>query len=48
MIEARSHQVQPGDKFNFVNGDTVAIRIKVITACGTETISTLHPGADLR
>jgi hypothetical protein len=32
---------------NFINGGAKAIRIKVVTACGTETVSDLHPGAEV-
>lgn len=33
---------------NFINGGAKAIRIKVVTACGMETISDLHPGAKVQ
>jgi hypothetical protein len=47
MTESKSFEVQPGTQFNFQNDTTAPIRIKVVTECGTETVSTLHPGARL-
>ena len=46
--EARSYQVRPGDTMNFINDGAKAIRIKIVTTCGTETISDLHPGAKVQ
>lgn len=47
MAEPQSYKLQPGDRLNFINDGAAAIRIKVVTACGTETISALPPGARL-
>ena len=47
MTEPKSFEVQPGDRFNFRNDTTAPIQIKVVTECGTGTVSTLHPGARL-
>jgi hypothetical protein len=45
--ESKSYQLRPGDQMNFINGGAKAIRVKIITACGTETVSDLHPGAEV-
>ena len=45
---SQSYEVRPGDQMNFINGGAKAIRIKVVTACGTETVSDLHPGAEVQ
>jgi hypothetical protein len=49
MTEQRSSStVEPGQRLNIVNGGPMAMRVRVVTACcGTETVSTLHPGARL-
>jgi hypothetical protein len=39
--------LKPGERMNFINEQHTAIRVRVVTACGTETVSTLHPGARL-
>jgi hypothetical protein len=45
--ESKSYQLRPGDQMNFINGGAKAIRVKIVTACGTETVSDLHPGAEV-
>ncbi len=47
MTNTQSYELQPGDRVNFVNFLPTAIRIRVVTLCGTETISALHLGAGL-
>ena len=47
MTNTQSYELQPGDRVNFVNHLSKAIRVRVVTSCGTETISALHPGAGL-
>jgi hypothetical protein len=45
--QQQSHSVKPGDQVNFTNGLFKAMRVRVVTACGTETVCDLHPGARL-
>src|SRR4030095_2925215 len=45
FMTTQSHTVSPGDQFAFTNALTKAIRIRIVTACGAETIADLHPGA---
>lgn len=45
---SQSYEVRPGDQLNFINDGADAIRIKVVTACGTETVADLHPGAEVQ
>jgi hypothetical protein len=47
--ESRVHSstCQPGDRINIINETPKAYRVKVVTACGTETLVSLHPGARL-
>jgi hypothetical protein len=45
---SQSYELRPGDQMNFINGGAKAIRVKVVTACGTETVSDLHPGAQVQ
>jgi hypothetical protein len=40
-------RLKPGDEVNVVNGSATAMRVKVVTACGTETVCDLHPGAEV-
>jgi hypothetical protein len=48
MTEQRqSHSVKPGDQMNFANGLSKAMRVRVVTACETEIVCDLHPGARL-
>lgn len=47
MPDVQSHKMNPGDKMNFINQQGKAIRIKIVTADGTEIESNLHPGASL-
>lgn len=47
-VEPRSYRLRPGNEMNFINGREKAIRIKVVTACGTEAITDLHPGAKVQ
>ncbi len=44
---AQTQRLNRGDQLHFVNDGNKGIRVKVVTACGTESISTLHPGACL-
>jgi hypothetical protein len=41
----QSHQLQPGGRVNLVSHQQAAIRIRVVTLCGAEIMSALHPGA---
>jgi len=47
MTDTQSYELQPGNRVNFVNHLPTAIRIRVVTLCGAETISALHPSAGL-
>ena len=47
MTNTQSYELQPGDRVNLVNHQPTAIRIRVVTSCGTETMSSLYPGAGL-
>jgi hypothetical protein len=46
--DVQSHELRPGDQLHFVNARETAIQIKVATACGTETLIDLHPGAKVQ
>jgi hypothetical protein len=43
-----SYEARPGDQMNLINGGAKAIRLKVVTACGTATIYDLHPGGEVQ
>jgi hypothetical protein len=45
---AQSYVARAGDQLNFTNEGEAAVRIKVVTACGTETLVDLHPGAKVQ
>jgi hypothetical protein len=47
MAGVQSCRIQPGDVVQFANGANRPMRTRVVTACGTETITTLHPEARL-
>jgi hypothetical protein len=38
-------ELKPADEVNFINGSQGVIRIKLVTAWGTETVCSLRPGA---
>jgi hypothetical protein len=37
--------LRPGDEMHFINETGKALQIKVVMACGTETVCDLPPGA---
>jgi hypothetical protein len=47
MGERKAHSLKPGDQINFTNGLDRAMRVRVVTACQTEIVCDLHPGARL-
>jgi len=47
MSEPQTHMLKPGDHLNIINRGATALRVKIVTACGTETLAGLHPGAKL-
>ena len=42
-----SYKMRPGDQVNFINGGAEATRVRIVTACGAEMVSDLHPGAEV-
>jgi hypothetical protein len=47
MTERLSYRLTPGDHVNLINEKEAAIQVKLVTACGAEIVSSLHPGARL-
>ncbi len=44
---ARSFEVERGEQIGILNNTASAIRVRVVTVCGTQTATSLYPGGRL-